>query len=636
MEFAGKVWKLLVAVKDGLVLVFMLLFFAALYALLSVRPTPGKVIKGALLIALDGVVVEEPSRVDPFSLLTSTQGPTREYRARNVARAIRAAAKDQRIKAVALDLSRFLGGGFVHMREIGEAMDEVRAAGKPVLTFAVAYTDDGVQLAAHASEAWVDPMGGAVIAGPGGNGLYFGKLFEKYGVKARIFRVGTYKSAVEPYFREGPSPAATEAVSAVYDGLFDAYRADVLKARPKIRFDLVTRTPAEWVRGAGGNTAQAAKSAGLVDKIGSKTEFGERLAGIAGASTTETGRGAFAATDYDTYLAATPESTSGAAIGVVTIAGTIVDGEAGPGTAGGERIAGILDKAIDDDLAALVVRVDSPGGSTTASERIRRAIAAYRDRKIPVIVSMGNLAASGGYWVSTPAQRIFADPATVTGSIGVFAVLATFEDLLNDVGVTGGGVKTTPLSGQPDILFGLSPEVSELFQASVENTYAQFLGHVAKARGRTPAQIDAVAQGRPWSGRDAKRLGLVDEFGDLDAALAYAAKAGGLGNKPWHAQYLGEEEDTLSAMLTQFRNAESGAADGTGGDLASLLAWQRQQAALDAVNRFGEVFASFGARAYCIECPQVPSGRGRVSNLPTGLSGLLRDLTERAGRLKAS
>jgi protease IV len=614
MEFARKVWKLLVAVKDGLVLVFMLLFFGGLYALLSIRPAPGTIADGALLVELAGVVVEEPAPVDPFSLLTATQAPTREFRARDVARTIRAAAKDTRIKAVVLDMSRFLGGGYVNLRQIGAALDEVRRAGKPVLTYANGYVDDGVQLAAHASEVWLDPMGAAFIAGPGGNGMYFGRALEKYGVTPHVYRVGTYKSAVEPYLLDGPSEPARRSLEAVYEGRLAAYRSDVAGARPKLAFETVTQQPAAWIEQAGGDLASAAKSAGLVDRLGSKTAFGERVAKIVGKPIGETETGSFAATDYDTYLAATPLPTEGAPIGVVTIAGTIVDGEAGPGTAGGERIAKILEDALDEDLKALVVRIDSPGGSVMASERIRLAIAAFKEKEIPVVVSMGDLAASGGYWVATPAQRIFADPGTLTGSIGVFAVLASFEDLLADVGVTGGGVKTTPLSGQPDILFGISPEMASIFQSSVENNYAKFIGYVARSRGRSPEQIDAIAQGRVWIGSDAKRIGLVDEYGDLQTALAYAAKAAGIGNAAWHAEYLGEESDALSQFLQKLRNSETAQATG---DFASLVADRQRQSALGLVDRLRAMAQPRGVQAYCMECPAQPATR--AASAQTGL-----------------
>ena len=232
MIFARKVWHLLVAIKDGLVLLFMLLFFFALYAALTVRPGVAQLRDGALLLKLDGAVVEETSLNDPLSGLVTGEPPAREYAARDVVRALRLAASDDRIKAVVLDLSRFDGGGLVHMEEIGAAMDAVRAAKKPVLTFAVSYVDDGVMLAAHASEAWVDPMGGAFVTGPGGNGLYYGALLERLKVKAHVFRVGTYKDFVEPYLRSDQSAPSKEARKALYGAVWDNWRANVAKARP--------------------------------------------------------------------------------------------------------------------------------------------------------------------------------------------------------------------------------------------------------------------------------------------------------------------------------------------------------------------------------------------------------------------
>lgn len=603
MTFARKVWKLLVAFKDALALVFLLLFFAMLYALLSARPTPGQVREGALLLELDGVIVEERSKVDPLQLLLSSETPNDEFQARDVERALRGAAKDDRVKVVVLDLSRFLGGGFVHLHDIGVAIDAVRAAGKPVLTFANAYADDGVLLAAHASEAWVDPMGGAFVAGPGGTQLYFKRLFDRFKLNAHVYRAGTYKSFVEPYIREDMSPEAREANQDLYGSLWNAWKADVKKARPNSKLELVAQDPLAWARASRGDFAQGAKAAGLVDRVGDESQFEARVAEIAGEGY---GDGpAYAHTRLDAWLAANPAKGEGAKIGVVTIAGEIVDGDAGPGQAGGDRIAELLDDNIDGGFKALVVRVDSPGGSAMAAERIRRAIERYKARKIPIVVSMGNMAASGGYWVSTPGQRIFADPGTVTGSIGVFAVIPSFENTLADFGVTSDGVRTTPLSGQPDIVGGFTPEVDGMLQASIENTYSKFVGLAARSRGRTPEQIDAVAQGRVWPGAEARRIGLVDQMGDLDAALAYAARLGGVGNGPWQAEFLGQESDRFSAMV---RSLFTGPKDSeTAYDLTSLVAARRQAQLERVAGQFGHLVTVRGAQAFCLECPAVPA-----------------------------
>lgn len=614
MVFARKVWKLLVALKDGLSLLFLLLFFAALYGLLSIRPGPGQVREGALLLDLDGVIVEEPVIDDPVAALLSRESPLREFRSRDVSRALRLAAKDDRIKAVALDLSGFAGAGLVHLQEIGKAIDEVRAAKKPVLTFATAYIDASVLLAAHASEVWVDPMGGAFVAGPGGNRLYYGPFLEKLNVTAHVFRVGTFKSAVEPWILDGPSPASQEAYTALYGALWEGWQADVAKARPKAEIARITSDPIAWVKAAGGNLAEAAKDAGLVDRIGSRTEFGIRLAELAGKDRVDETPGSFAHTGFDAWIAANNEKQPGKGIGVITIAGEIVDGNAGPGIAGGDRITGLLDEALDDDLAALVVRVDSPGGSMFASEQIRGAIERFAEKDIPVVVSMANVAASGGVWVSTPASRIFAEPGTVTGSIGVFAILPTFDKALAEFGVTGGGVKTTPLSGQPDVLTGLAPEVSAIIQANVESSYGLFLSLVAKSRDKSVEQVEAMAEGRPWDGGTALQLGLVDQLGGLDDALGHAAKAAGLEAGDWHAEYLGKSDYGLTSLLRQFRGSatarESGARDIVG------IAAQRQAAlAARALADAERLVSPRGAQAYCLECPPLPS-----ATMPSGLN----------------
>jgi protease-4 len=616
MIFARKVWSVLVGIKDAFALLFLLLFFWALYAVLTARPNPGLVREGALLLELDGAIVEEPAEVDPFAFLAGQGAPTREYRARDLVRAIEAAADDGRIKAVVLDLDKFVGGGQVHIERIGEALDKVRAAKKPVLAHAIAYSDESLLLAAHATEVWADPLGGAIVTGPGGSKLYYKGLLDRLKVQAHVYKVGTYKSAVEPFTRSDQSPEAEQNLRAVYAARWESYRTNVAKARPKANLDLPTRDPVAWLRAANGDTGQAALNAGLVDRLGDRTAFGQRVAAVVGE---EPGGapGTFRHSELDPWLADRVEETAGKPIGVITIAGEIVDGEAGPGTAGGDRIAKALDEALDDGLAALVVRVDSPGGSVLASERIRQAILRHKAKRIPVVVSMGNLAASGGYWVSTPGSRIFAEPATITGSIGIFGVIPTFEATLADYGVTSDGVRTTPLSGQPDILGGLNPEVDGLVQATIENGYSRFIGLVGQSRRKTPAQVDAIGQGRVWDGGAARQLGLVDQFGGLEDALAYAAKSAHLGDGEWHAQYLGQEDDSFRSLLVEMLRGDDEGTSASGG-IAGLAA-ARQGALAGKLSRDLDVLLrGSGIQAYCLECPPLPTAapaRGTVTML---------------------
>jgi len=604
MSFVGKIWKVLVGIKDGLVLVFMLLFFLALFAILSASPNPGQVREGALHIDLAGFVVEERAPVNPITAIISGQAPVKEFQARDIVRALDAAAKDDRVRAVVFDLTMFAGGGQVHLQEIGEAIERVKQADKPVLTYALAYGDDHLHLASHASEVWVDPMGGALVSGPGGSNLYYADLLERLSINARIYRVGEFKSAVEPYERNSMSPEARENLEALYGALWEEWKANVKTARPAAEIDRVTSDPVAWVEAAAGDLADAALDAKLVDRLGSRAEFGARVAEFAGEDRWNRRPGAFARSEYDPYLADIAPAKPGKAIGVVTVAGNIVDGDAGPGTAGGTRIADLLDDALDDDLAGLVVRVNSPGGSALASDRIRSAVQRYRDKGLPVAVSFGNVAASGGYWVATAGDRIFAQPETITGSIGVFAVLPTFEEAAKRIGVNADGFRTTPLSGQPDIIAGLTPEVDTILQASIGDSYRDFITLVAKSRGLSVERVDAIAQGRVWDGGTARQIGLVDQFGGLEDALQWVAAQAELEEGNWHPRFLGETVPRYDSLIRQLvSQAAAPAPSAAGGDLFAQAARQRE----GLISRIaGDVELLSGARgvqAFCLACP---------------------------------
>jgi protease-4 len=370
----------------------------------------------------------------------------------------------------------------------------------------------------------------------------------------------------------------------------------------------VLKDPVGWLATSQGDTAKAAVEAGLADKIGDGVAFGRRVAEIVGEDSWSSVPGAFAATELEPWLAAHPLSRSGKAIGVVTIAGEISDGEAGPGEAGGERIARLLDEALSRDFAALVVRVDSPGGTILGSELIRRAILRQKEKGIPIAVSMANLAASGGYWVATPGDRIFAEPETVTGSIGVFGVVPSFEDTVGQYGVTTDGVTTTPLSGQPDILAGITPEADAVLQGTVEDAYRRFLGIVATSRKKTPEQIDAIAQGRVWDGGTARQLGLVDQFGGMDDALEWAAKAAKIDGDDWHAVYLETPENAYTSLIEQLVIGDNTReASGEVRDLFGFAAARERGLGARMITDLQRLFGSTGVQAYCLECPDQPA-----------------------------
>ncbi len=603
MAFMKSVWRFLVVIKDGLALLFLLIFFFALYAFLSSGPNPGVVRDGALYLQFDGVVSEQPAALDPVDALISQRVPVREFRQRDIIRSLDLAARDDRIKAVVLDLDRFMGGGQTSLAAIGDRLDAVKKAGKPVYAFATGYSDDGYQLAAHASEIWVDPLGGVMPTGPGGSRLYYKGLLDQLGVKANVYRVGTYKSAVEPFLRSDQSPEAKEATQAFYDEIWGQWRADVAKARPKAKLDALLTDPAGQAEAAKGDLAQLAITNGLVDKLGDRVAFGTYIASKVGKDRAET-IGGFAATKSDALLAAHSPDDDGAPIGVITVAGEIVDGKAGPGTAAGDTIAELIYQALEDDeLKAIVLRVDSPGGSVTASEKIRLALEAAKKKKLPVVVSMANLAASGGYWVSTPATTIFAEPSTITGSIGIFGVIPSGRDALAKWGVTSDGVKTTPLAGEPDVFGGVSPVFDRMAQSVIEKGYRDFLTRVATSRKKTVEQVDAIGQGRVWAGGTARQLGLVDRMGDLDDALAEAAKLAKLDKGDWHPRYIDPQADFASGLLGAFlpQPAQSQAP----ADLFAHAAWQ-QQLMFDRMAADLQMLATAkGAQVRCLECAGV-------------------------------
>lgn len=601
MQFARAAWKFLVAIKDGMVLIAMLLFFGALYALLSTQPNSGAIRDGALLLDLNGVIVEEPAAPTFEDFLAGNAGNSpREYRLRDVVHAIDATVEDNRVKAIVLDLSSFVGGGQTSLTDIGDALARARKAGKPIYAFASFYSDDSYQLAAHATEIWMDPMGGIIFAGPGGNRLYYKGLIDRLGVTANIYRVGTYKSAVEPYMRADQSDASREASEALYGVLWDSWLTELKKSRPQANVKPFADDPAAFITAAGGDYAAVAMQQKLIDKLGDKTAFDRFVAEQVGADE-EPSPDSFKSIDYDDFVAAHPVETDGSAIGVITVAGEIVGGDTGPGMAASGRIAELIYTALDEnEIKALVVRVDSPGGSAFASEEIRLALLEAKKKKLPIVVSMGDVAASGGYWIATAGDHIFAEPDTITGSIGVFAVLPSFEKALAKWGVTADGVQTTPLSGEPDFVGGFSDDLNAILQAGVEDSYGDFIKLVAAARGKTPAEVDTIGQGRVWDGGTARQLGLVDGFGGMPEALAEAAKRAGLKEGDYHAQYI-DPQVSLSWLPFEgipFVRQESAPVTG-------VIGWatQRQKAIFaQAMTTAQGLLVREDVQALCLEC----------------------------------
>lgn len=624
MSFAGKVWRLLVGIKDALVLAFMLLFFAVLFSILGTRPSPASVTEGALLVELDGAIVEEAAPVDPFETVLSGSLPTQQYQSRDLVRAIDEAAKDERINSMALDLTTFTGGAPVSMKEVADALGRFSRAGKPIFAFAVAYTDDMVMLASQADEVWIDPMGGMAVRGPGGTILFYGEAFERYDINAHVYQVGTFKGTGDPYSSAQMSPELRENLETYLGQIWDEYRAYVIQARPDADIDAITSGLPALLEEYQGDLARIAVATGMADTIGTRDEWSARVAETAGEDRWNEIPGAFAHTTLNTWAASLPAQGDGLRsfsasghkrIGIVTVAGEITDGDAGPGSAGAARITRLLEDALDDDLAGLVVRVDSPGGTVTGSEAIRRAVIRFRDKGIPVAVSMGNYAASGGYWISTAGQRIFAEPETITGSIGVVAVIPSFEKVLDTYGVNAERITTTPLSGQPDILSGFSPEVETLLQAEVGSIYDRFLSLVAESRGMSMEKADEVAQGRVWTGGSARQMGLVDQFGDVNTALEWVAGEAGLEDDEWEPRYLTSPVDPFDAMLADVIGGASEEAPKSLISVSGQFALQESLLAARLSSDLYRLVSQPGIHALCTGClAQGPSSQANAAS----------------------
>jgi protease-4 len=598
MRFVGAIWKLLVGIKDALVLVFMMLFFGLLY--IALRSSPSPVGHGVLVMDLHGTITEQPSAPETSELLAGTRR-LHEYSRRELVEAIDDAKDDDRVKAVALDLDGFLGGGQTAIADVGAALDRFRKSGKKVVAYAAGYSDDGYQLASHASEVWLHPLGAVAIAGPGSQHLYYKGLMDKLGITANVYRVGTYKAAVEPYTRSDMSPEARENNQALAGALLETWRGEVLKARPAAAVDAYLKDPVAALNGAGGDLGKAALAGRLVDRLGERRAFEGRLAELGGRDDEQ--KGGFNSISLDDYIGDVVDSDPKGPIGVVTVAGEIVDGKAKLGTAGGDSIAAAIDKGLrSKELKALVVRVDSPGGSVLASERIRQALLGARARHIPVVVSMGSVAASGGYWVSTAGDYVYAEPSTITGSIGVFGILPSFEGTLAKLGLGADGVKTTPLSGEPDLYHGPSPEAGKLIQAGVDGVYRNFLAIVAAARHKSPADIDRIAQGRVWDGGSARQLGLVDGFGGMDEAIAKAAELAKLGDERG-VRYL-ERPKSLSEQIMAALAGE-GETDSQPTDALATLAPAPQWQLEAALAEFKSILGGPSIQARCLDCAPV-------------------------------
>ncbi|MGH8853001.1 MAG: signal peptide peptidase SppA [Telluria sp.] len=513
---------------------FMNLLFLLFVILVLMIATSGGVKpigdKSALVLELKGDLVEQYETSFQDTIYDSLSGDSqRSVRLRDVLTVLDAAAKDEHIDTVVLMLDQLDGGGLAMLREIGAGIDRVKAAGKKVVAWGGMYDQKRYLLASHADEVYVHPMGMVMIEGFGGHRNYYRDALDKLGVTVNLIKVGTYKSFAEPYIANGPSEAATEADTFLYNALWQGYTGQVEKNRK-----LAAGAIAQWIdtlpqqmQALGGSAARVALQAKLVDGLKTRDEI---RAMLVKRGVYEDSIKSFRQVSFYDYLGRNQPALFGDAVGVIVASGNIVDGSSGPGNVGGITTANLIRQAREDEqIKAVVLRVDSPGGSAYASELIRRELELTRAAGKPVVVSMGSVAASGGYWISMAADEVIADPATITGSIGVFTILPTAEKVSGKLGIHTAGVTTTWLADAYNPLRPLDPRFGSLVQSSINHVYSEFTTKAAAARKTTAARIDEVGQGRVWTGAQAKERGLVDRLGNYRDALQSAAQRAKLG-----------------------------------------------------------------------------------------------------------
>ncbi|EOX1978203.1 signal peptide peptidase SppA [Salmonella enterica] len=546
-------WRVLNFVREmvlNLFFIFLVLVGVGIWMQIGNGSNSEQTARGALLLDISGVIVDKPStnhRLGALGrqLFGASSDRLQENSLFGIVNAIRQAKDDPNITGIVLDLKNFTGADQPSMRYIGKALREFRDSGKPVFAVGENYSQGQYYLASFANKIWLSPQGQVDLHGFATNGLYYKTLLDKLKVSTHVFRVGTYKSAVEPFIRDDMSPAAREADSRWIGELWQNYLHTVSANRQISPQQLFPGAQAiiDGLTSVGGDTAKYALDHKLVDALASSADVEKALTKQFGWSKTENN---YRAISYYDYSLKTPADTGGT-IAVIFANGAIMDGEETPGNVGGDTTASqIRDARLDPKVKAIVLRVNSPGGSVNASEVIRAELAAARAAGKPVVVSMGGMAASGGYWISTPANYIVASPSTLTGSIGIFGVINTVENSLSSIGVHSDGVSTSPLA-DISMTKALSPEVQQMMQLSIEYGYKRFITLVADARKRTPEQIDKIAQGHVWTGEDAKANGLVDSLGDFDDAVAKAAELAKL--KQWHLDYYQDEPTVLDMVM---------------------------------------------------------------------------------------
>ena len=559
----GKLFRAIWTGVDGfrkvIHLVLMIFVFVVMLAALGSGQTAVKIEDGAvLLLNPSGVLVHELSAGElDLELLRMSDDPPPETLVRDVVRALRHAAGDERIAAVLVDIDGLAGGGFTKLQDVAEAMREFRESGKPMISYSSWYGQGGYLLASQADEVFVHDYGGVDIRGMGRWRMYYAEMFNKLGIDPHVFRIGEYKSFVEPYFRNNMSDEDRQSAEQWLGALWGEYQREVTEAR-ELASDALDQYAAnltEALEGAGGDLARVNLEAGLVDAIHNDETFKEYMKERFGDSED----GEYHKVGFADYLTVAdrenpPHSDDENKVGVVVVAGTIIDGSAGPGAAAGDSIAKLVRHAAEEDeIKALVLQVDSPGGSAFASEVISGAVATVSAAGKPIVVSMSSVAASGGYYVAAEADEIWAYSGTITGSIGVGAVFFTAPKLLERIGFTEDGLGTTPLSEQGRIGADLDEGLRRQVDSQIGRVYERFVGHVSQGRGMSFEEVDGIGRGRVWIGSDAASINLVDNIGTLEDAAKSAAGLAGLEEGNYSVERIQRKRPFLTGLSEFFQ-----------------------------------------------------------------------------------
>ena len=508
---------------------------------------------GALVLNPSGFLVEQKSAINPQEFIQTGEGPN-ETLVQDLVDALKLAKVDQRIKLVVLNLENFNGGLMPHLELIAEAISQFRESGKKVIAASFGYGQSDLFLAAHADEILLNPEFAALPEGYGTYRTYYRTLLDNFDISVNLFRVGKYKSAAEPYIRDNMSEEDKIARLEYLNSWWTTYTTTVEQARGLQAGSINEQMsdPLATMKSAEGNFAQMALDHELVDKLLSERETREYLISLTGED--DETPGSYRGIGFNQYLQSErkPEPEQDQKVAVITVVGSIIDGFAEAGTIGSRSVSALIDKARQDDgVKAIVLRVDSGGGSKTASEVIRRELLHAQDAGIPVVASMGSVAASGGYWISATADRIFAHPNTITGSIGIFGFIPTFEKTLGRYGIFSDGVGTTSLAGSVSLERGITPTMAKVIQFNIDTGYQQFIETVASGRDLTVEQVDEIAQGRVWTGSKALEIGLIDEIGGLEEAISSAAELAELETySVWHVEPEISSKEKLLRELT--------------------------------------------------------------------------------------